>query len=255
VPMLAGATHLANIESLAFGISDRWIDTIGVLASMPCWPRLQYLAIHTFHLDSLLLRNLMEVPPSPTLHSLSLTYNLIAAGGVEFLSRSRAYRSQLQSLELAHNPLRDEAIPLLVREPWPQLVRLNLQRTSLTSESVPWLGDATRFPKLRWLNLSMNPLGDEGLEHLLASSLLPQLHGLDVSATNLSAPAIIRLVESPEVANLLDLDLGQNAQTPEVIEAVIRSPQLSGLQTIGFVPLRGAAQAAMHRRFGTGVRV
>jgi len=251
---LFGATHLESLRELRLGHNGIPDAILGLLLGSSWLNQLRSVSLSDCRIDSFWMRNIAESPHVRGLRSLDLSFNLIGASGVESIARSPHLR-QLRELRMSYNPLEDESIPLLVRGQWEHLVRLEMGRSRLTIDGMRWLADGSRFPSLRWLNISGNTLNDDGLFALMDGSMFGQLHGLDLSYGNLSAQAMIELVESPSVANLFNLDLSYNAMTPAVVDALVRSPHLSRLQNIGCVPMRGAAQAALHRRFGTGVRV
>jgi uncharacterized protein (TIGR02996 family) len=172
-----------------------------------------------------------QLPQVRCLRSLDLRDNLLDADHIVELAEA-ASLSELTALVLASNPLTDEGLRVLLREPVFQLRELNLFDTSITTAGVQHLAGSPLLASLAVLNLSHNPLDDSAVELLARSERVEGLTWLSLARCNLRSGSVRAMLESRHFARLETLDLRDNALPDDSATMLIAEANLPSLRTL-----------------------
>lgn len=154
--------------------------------------------------DQALAAQLKGAEPG-SVHTVSLTRNMIGAEGVREILRSPA-TSQMRQLMLNSNPIGDEGLKALSRSPrLGALKRLQLIDVEAGAEGVSALARSEHIEGLELLMLSLNDIGDEGAASLAAMSGVASLHLEGVGLSGSGARALL------EGASVHTLNVRRNA--------------------------------------------
>lgn len=190
--------HLAGVRSLSLWMSDgaagaKSAPFLELLASSPCLPTLEHLALREAGFDDDAMVPLATLP-LPSLTSLDLSYNRLSAAGIGALTGARWWPS-LRSLTLDwvrrdnYDRLSDAGLAPLFARPPARLEHLSLVGDGVR-EGAPFV---ERLPHLTSLNLELNDLRGQGA---LAVVRHPGLEALELSSNRIDEASVLELARA-----------------------------------------------------------
>ncbi len=150
--------------------------------------------------------------------------------------------SQLQTLELSHNPIGPGGSAM---ERWPTdapLERLDLSRCALGDPEAIALARAPGLTRLKVLRLKNNQIGDAGAQALASSPHLTALQRLDLSRNRVGDAGARRLADSETLVSLSSLDLLGCPLGVEGVRALMTGRRFANnAERLGLIPAKGVA--------------
>ena len=222
VSVLAASPYVANLRAVELGFTGAGDGAAPALAAAP-WARLAELGLGgNRRFTAAAVAHIKSAPWFASLRRLDLSDNTVGPDAVGLLADAK-----LGGLKLAHNPLGDDGVRLLVGSPlFARLVRaepaLDLSGVGLNAPGVAALANAGPSAGLVALDLSLNDLGDAGVTRLVEGHF-DRLARLALAKVGVGDRGARRLVESHLMRGLSSIDLSGNRLTQSGVELLWRA--------------------------------
>jgi uncharacterized protein (TIGR02996 family) len=213
VQALAESPHMGGLRRLNLSANQVGPAGTRALANAKSMSGLASLHLRTNRLGNG-LADLAGAPGLRGLTALRVSNNNIGPAAVAAFAGDPPGRLAL--LDLAWNPLDDDAVRALAASPGlAGLAALDLGYTQLGDGAAAALAASPHLGNLAALNLGTNRIGDDGARALASSACLPRLTALNLAYNRIGEEGARSLAASPMFRRLEALNLAGNAVSPE----------------------------------------